>query len=140
MPPPKTRELVTADAVAPNVVADAQASPDPARSRHPARGRLRHVHLLRPAEVEHLAPAHELGGLAIPYLLELAGPPLGYPAALLLLALAAPLTTLLLAVQGRRHPPAAKQKKPTQNSSAAPDALRGRSPSLSASVAGVHHW
>jgi len=111
LPPPKTRELVTADAVAPNVVADAQASPDPARSRHPARGRLRHVHLLRPAEVEHLAPAHELGGLAIPYLLELAGPPLGYPAALLLLALAAPLTTLLLAVQGRRHPPATKTEE-----------------------------
>ncbi len=67
--------------------------------------------------VEHLAPAHELGGLAIPYLLAPAGPPLGYPAALLLLALAAPLTTLLLAVQGRRHPPAAQnQKKPTQNS------------------------
>jgi len=62
-------------------------------------------------EVEHLAPAHELGGLAIPYLLALAGPPLGYPAALLLLALAAPLTTLLLAVQGRRHPPAAKTEE-----------------------------
>jgi len=68
-------------------------------------------------EVEHLAPAHELGslvavfyslaysGLAIPYLLALAGPHLGYPTALLLLALTAALTTLLLTVQGRRHPP-----------------------------------
>jgi len=74
-------------------------------------------------EVEHLAPAHELGslvavfyslayaGLAIPYLLALAGPHLGYPGALLLLALAAALTTLLLAVQGRRHPPAAKTEE-----------------------------
>jgi len=70
-------------------------------------------------EVEHLAPAHELGslvaifyslayaGLAIPYLLALIGPHLGYPAGLLLLALTAALTTLLLTVQGRRHPPAA---------------------------------
>lgn len=68
-------------------------------------------------EVEHLAPAHELGslvalfyslaysGLAIPYLLALAGPHLGYPTGLLLLTLLAALTAVLLAVQGRRHPP-----------------------------------
>ena len=67
-------------------------------------------------EVEHLAPARELAslvaifyslaysGLAIPYVLALASPHLGYPAALLLLALTAALTTLLLMVQGRRHP------------------------------------
>ncbi len=65
-------------------------------------------------EVEHLAPAHELGslvavfyslayaGLAIPYLLALAGPHLGYPPALLLLALAAALTTLLLTGRSER--------------------------------------
>lgn len=68
-------------------------------------------------EVEHLAPTHELGslvalfyslaysGLAIPYLLALAGPHLGYPTGLLLLTLLAALTAVLLAVQGRRHPP-----------------------------------
>ena len=67
-------------------------------------------------EVEHLAPAGELGslvavfyslayvGLAIPYLISLAAPHLGYPTALLLAAVAAALTVLLLAVQGRRHP------------------------------------
>ena len=67
-------------------------------------------------EVERLAPAGELGslvaifyslayaGLAIPYLLALAAPHLGYPTALLLAALAAALTLLLLGVQGRRHP------------------------------------
>ena len=76
-------------------------------------------------EVEHLAPAHELGslvaifyslaysGLAIPYLLALIGPHLGYPAALLLLALTAALTTLLLTVQGRRHPPAGTRGTPS---------------------------
>ena len=68
-------------------------------------------------EVEHLAPTHELGGLvalfyslaytglALPYLLALTAPHLGYPTGLLLLTLAAALTTVLLAVQGRRHPP-----------------------------------
>jgi hypothetical protein len=76
-------------------------------------------------EVEHLAPAHELGslvaifyslayaGLAIPYLLALIGPHLGYPAGLLLLALTAALTTLLLTVQGRRHPPAGTRGTPS---------------------------
>ncbi len=86
-------------------------------------------------EVEHLAPARELGslvaifysvayaGLAIPYLLALAGPHLGYPVALLLVAVAAALTLLLLAVQGRRHPPPASDKeKPAQKSWATPDA------------------
>jgi MFS family permease len=67
-------------------------------------------------EVEHLAAADELGslvaifyslaysGLAVPYILALAAPHLGYPAALLLAALAAALTLLLVWVQGRRHP------------------------------------
>ena len=67
-------------------------------------------------EVEHLAPAGELGslvaifyslayaGLAIPYLLALAAPHLGYPAALLLAAAAAAATFLVLVVQGRRYP------------------------------------
>lgn len=67
-------------------------------------------------EVEHLAPARELGslvaifyslayaGLAIPYLVALAAPHYGHPTALLLAALAAALTLLLLAVQGRRYP------------------------------------
>lgn len=78
-------------------------------------------------EVEHLAPAGELGslvaifyslayaGLAIPYLLALAAPHLGYPAALLLAALTAALTILLLAVQGRRHsaPTQAGPRPPT---------------------------
>lgn len=67
-------------------------------------------------EVEHLAPTGDLGslvsvsyslayaGLALPYLLALAAPHFGYPAALLLTALAAALTLLLVGVQGRRHP------------------------------------
>jgi len=67
-------------------------------------------------EVEHLALVGELGtlvaifyslayaGLAVPYLIALAAPHLGYPTALLLAALAAAMTLLLLAVQGRRHP------------------------------------
>jgi hypothetical protein len=67
-------------------------------------------------EVEHLAPAGELGslvaifyslayaGLLIPYLLALAAPHLGYPTTLLLAALAATLTLLLVAAQDRRHP------------------------------------
>lgn len=67
-------------------------------------------------EVEDLARPGELGslvaifyalayaGLAIPYLLALAAPHLGYSTALLLAALAAALTALLLVVQGRRHP------------------------------------
>lgn len=67
-------------------------------------------------EVERLAPPGELGGLvaifytlayaglALPYLLALAAPHLGYPAAVLLAALAAGVTAVLLAVQGRRHP------------------------------------
>lgn len=68
-------------------------------------------------EVEDLAPADELGslvaifyslayaGLAIPYLIALAAPSIGYPAAFVLAALAAALTLLLVRVQGRRHPP-----------------------------------
>jgi hypothetical protein len=75
-------------------------------------------------EVEHLAPAHELGGLvaifyslaysglALPYLLALTGPHLGYPAGLLLLALAAALTTLVVTVQGRRHPATPSTPRP----------------------------
>lgn len=75
-------------------------------------------------EVEHLAPAHELGslvaifyslayaGLVVPYLLALAGPHLGYPTALLLLALAAALTALVVTVQGRRHPPPGRSEDP----------------------------
>lgn len=67
-------------------------------------------------EVEHLAPAGELGslvaifyslayaGLAIPYLLALGAPHLGYPTVMLLTALASTLTLLLLGIQGRRHP------------------------------------
>jgi len=67
-------------------------------------------------EVERLAPPGELGGLvaifytlayaglAIPYLLALAAPHLGYPAAVLLAALVSGVTAVLLAVQGRRHP------------------------------------
>ena len=67
-------------------------------------------------EVEHLAPADELGslvaifyslaysGLAVPYLLALAAPHVGYPVALLLAAVAAALTLLLVWAQGRRHP------------------------------------
>lgn len=67
-------------------------------------------------EVEHLAPADELGslvaifyslaysGLAIPYLLALGAPHLGYPKTLLLAALASTLTGLQLGIQGRRYP------------------------------------
>jgi predicted MFS family arabinose efflux permease len=78
-------------------------------------------------EVEHLAPTHELGGLvavfyslaysglAIPYLLALAGPHLGYPTGLLLLTLLAALTTVLLAVQGRRHPATTRSASSVQN-------------------------
>ncbi len=70
-------------------------------------------------EVERLAPPGELGslvavfyalaysGLAIPYLLALGAPHLGYPAVMLLAALAAATTLVLLVVQGRRHPLAA---------------------------------
>lgn len=73
-------------------------------------------------EVEQLAPSGELGslvalfyslayaGLAIPYLLALVAPYLGYPTALLLAALAAALTLLLIAVQGRRHPASARER------------------------------
>lgn len=67
-------------------------------------------------EVEHLASSGELGslvaifyslayaGLAIPYLLALAAPHVGYPTALLLAAAAAAGTLLMLLVQGRRYP------------------------------------
>ncbi len=67
-------------------------------------------------EVESLAPPGELGslvaifyalayaGLAVPYLLALAAPHLGYPTALLLAAGAAAITLVQLLVQGRRHP------------------------------------
>ena len=52
--PPKTRELVTADAVAPNVVADAQASPDPVRDA------VRLAGLSHPRSVgEQLAERHQ---------------------------------------------------------------------------------
>ncbi|MGI8718453.1 MAG: hypothetical protein ACR2JN_11555, partial [Lapillicoccus sp.] len=49
-------------------------------------------------------------GLAIPYLLALVAPYLGYPTALLLAALAAALTLILIAVQGRRHPASARER------------------------------
>lgn len=68
-------------------------------------------------EVEQLAPDAELGslvaifyalaysGLAIPYLLALVAPRIGYPAALLLTAAVAALTLVWVAVQGRRGSP-----------------------------------
>ena len=54
LPPPKTREFVTADAVAPNVAADAQTSPDPARDA------VRLAGLSHPRSVgEQLAERHQ---------------------------------------------------------------------------------